>query len=98
MESFEFNPSTGERPPNTLAVLGLLALAATVFSYLGAYCLTDALVAAEVRLPISGDHDPRPKWFAVGWFVLMVTFLFVGWVMRVASARQMRSIDAMEMD
>jgi hypothetical protein len=96
MDVLDLNPVEGERRPKTLVVLTLLSLAALVFSYLWAYCLTDALVSAEIRSPIGAGDDPRPRWLVTGWFVLMSVFLVAGWVLKVASARQMRSIDAME--
>src|SRR5688500_17680035 len=54
------------RRPRTLTVLGLIAAAALVFSYLGAYALADALVSAEVLQAWPRDSDPRPRWMLVG--------------------------------
>ncbi|HRK32461.1 MAG TPA: hypothetical protein PLD59_15460 [Tepidisphaeraceae bacterium] len=89
----DFNPIE-ERRPKTLFVLMLLSMAALVFSYLYAYCLTDALVAAEVMTPVSSvDNDPRPRTLMVGWIVLMITFGLLGWVMNRLSASEMRSLD-----
>lgn len=94
----ESNLDGADRPAKTPVVLLLLAGASAVFSYLWAYCLTDALVAAEIRSPISGGADPRPRWFVTGWIALMSGFSLLGWVMKLASARQIRSIDQMEAD
>jgi hypothetical protein len=82
-------------PPRTSIVLGLLALTALTFSYLGAYALTNALVAAEVMHKWPSDRDPRPKWLLIGFCVLMLTFLVTGEVFRQMSKRELREIDAM---
>lgn len=97
MDGLEFNPvARPEPPPRTLSVLGLIALAAGVFSYLWAYCLTDALVAADVLKPIAPESDPRPRWLITCWFVLMVVFMVAGYLLQRVSARQLSSIDEME--
>lgn len=98
MDVLDFNP-VEERRPKTLFVLMLLSMAALVFSYLYAYCLTDALVAAEVLGPINSiDNDPRPRKLMTGWFVLMIVFSVGGWTMNRLSASDMRSLEAMEQD
>jgi len=97
MDVLDFNPVDGERRPKTLFVLMLLSMAALVFSYLYAYCLTDALVTAEVMAPVSAfDHDRRPQTLMVGWFVLMIAFSLLGWLMNRLSAGQLRSLEEME--
>lgn len=77
-------------------MLGLLALAAAFFSYLWAYCLTDALVAADMMPPVTLEADPRPKWFVSTWFVLMVVFMFAGYLLQLVSRRELNSIAEME--
>jgi hypothetical protein len=97
MDGLEFNPTPAAAPrPRTLSVLALIALAAGVFSYLWAYCVTDALIAADVLPPISPGADPRPKWLVTSWFALMVVFIVAGYLLQRVSARQLRSIDEME--
>ena len=98
MDGLDFNPPTPpEARPRTISVLGLLAMAAGVFSYLWAYCLTDALVAVEMLSPLPrGEADPRPKWFVSSWFVLMIVFMFAGYFLQQLSRRELNSIDEME--
>ena len=81
--------------PNTVAVLGLLALTSLTFSYLGAYAVSGALVQAEVLHRWGPDADPRPKWLAVGFCVLLLAFMCVGAVARHLSRRELRQIDEM---
>src|SRR5262245_47679202 len=80
MDALEFNSAEFDRRPKTLNVLVLLAIAAFVFSYLWAYCLTDALVAADMRAPLPRDGDPRPRWLVTGWLALTTVFALVGWL------------------
>src|SRR5689334_16898374 len=82
--------------PKTSAVLGLLAGAALIFSYLIAYCVVNALVSAEVMKPWQPGHDPRP-WLLIGGFVVLTgVFLSVATLARWASRRQLSRIDEME--
>jgi hypothetical protein len=96
MDGLEFNPVDGPQRPRTTSVLGLIAIAAAVFSYLWSYCLTDALVAAEFLNPLPKDYDPRPKWLVSSWFVLMVVFMVMGYLLQKISSRQLSTIDDME--
>ncbi|MCS7033382.1 MAG: hypothetical protein NZ561_05220 [Phycisphaerae bacterium] len=96
MDAPDLHPPAAERRPGTLSVLFLLATAALVFSYLGAYCLTDALVAAGLRSPLPRDPDPRPRWLLTGWLTLTAAFSIFGWIWKLLISRQLRSIDEME--
>jgi hypothetical protein len=87
--------ATSTPPPRTSIVLGLLALTALTFSYLGTYALTNALVANEVIRAWPRDHDPRPKWLLIGFCVLMLVFIVTGEVFRQMSKRDLQEIDAM---
>jgi hypothetical protein len=91
----EFDPVVlRDRPkPSTLTVLGLLAGAAATFSYLGAYAVANALVANDLLSAWPHDHDPRPRWFATGFFTLMLGFMGVAAAARFLSQRQLDSID-----
>ena len=84
-----------ERRPRTLTVLVLLALAAMVFSYLGAYALAGALAAADVISQWAPDDDPRPRNMMLGFVALMVLFTMTAGGFRLLSHRQLRRIDAM---
>ena len=81
--------------PNTLAVLSLLAVAAAIFSYLGAYAATNALVVAEMIHPIPHDHDPRLRWALTGFGAIMLVCGLVALVSRIVGRRQVRKIDSM---
>lgn len=89
-----FAPSP-ERRPRTVTVLALLALAAMVFSYLGAYALTGALAAADLIPLWSPDDDPRPRNMMLGFVALLVLFMMTAGGFRLLSSRQLRRIDAM---
>ena len=84
------------QPPRTLTVLGLLAVTALTFSYLGSYAVTNALVANEVMRPWSDGQDPRPRWLVTGFCVLMLVFIAVGGFFRVLSRRELKQIAAMD--
>ena len=93
------NEAPGDGPgdrPSTLTVVGLLVAAALIFSYLGAYCLTNALVGAEILPAWRQGDDPRPKWMVFGFVALMTTFALVAITARSASTRQLKRIDEME--
>ena len=93
-ETFEDDSAPAPEPkPQTWKVLGLLALAAATFSYLGAFAVTDALAKAKVIHPISKDHDPRALWAAIGFVAILILVLLVAVVLRLSSSRQFKSID-----
>ena len=82
--------------PKTATVVALLIGAALILSYLAAYAVTNALVAADVMPPWPRDRDPRPRWMGVGFFALIGLFTAMGGVARVMSRRQLHKIDEME--
>ena len=84
------------RKPKTATVLGLLALTSLTFSYLGAYAVSGAMVSAEMIRPWAPGSDPRPKWLAIGFGLLLTCFLCLGGVARCLSKRQLRRIDEMD--
>jgi hypothetical protein len=86
------------QPPRakTATVVSLLLGAALTLSYLAAYAVTNALVAADVISPWPRDRDPRPRWMGVGFFALLVLFSAIGAGMRLMSRRQLHKIDEME--
>src|SRR4051794_2341942 len=83
-------------PPRTVTVVGMLVAAALILSYLWAYALTNALVAAEVisRWPIGSD--PRPRRMCIGFVVMMMVFTAIAGFAQWLSRRQLKRIDAME--
>ncbi len=84
-----------ERQPRTLMVLALLMGVALVFSWLFAYALADALVAAELLSPWTGQSDPRPRWLLGCFTGLMAIFGTFALIARALSRRQLQRIDAM---
>src|SRR5688500_4453271 len=83
------------KPPRTVAVLGLLVLTSLTFSYLGTYALSGALVEAEVLRPWSPGHDPRPRWLALSFCVLLAGFGCLASAARHLSRRHLQRIDKM---
>lgn len=81
--------------PKTTTVLGLLVLTSLTFSYLAAYALSGTLVHAEIIRPWPAGADPRPRWLAIGFVLLLVAFVSVAAVVRSLSRRQLREIDEM---
>jgi len=81
--------------PNTVTVLGLLALTSLTFSYLGAYAVAGALVQAEVLHRWQPGSDPRPKWLVAGFVLLLTAFVGIGGLARFLSRRELRHIDEM---
>jgi hypothetical protein len=98
MNEVEFETAPPPERPRTTTVLALLSVVAAVLSYLGSYALINALVAAEVLKPWSRGHDPRPKWFIIGFVVLVSLFIGIGAAFRYISARHLRQIEAMEQE
>ena len=94
---FESAPSAEQRPRNT-TVLGLLVSVAGIFSYLGSYALSSAMVKADLVKPWTAGHDPRPKWFVFSFALLMLLFLACGALVRILSARHLKQIEAMEQE
>jgi hypothetical protein len=81
---------------STITVLMLLAVAALVFSYLGAYAVMGALVSADVVAPPPPGEDPRLMNMAKGFCALMTLFTVFAGTARFMSSRQLRKIEAME--
>jgi len=96
MEELDKFDAAPPAPPRTWKVLGLLAMTALIFSYLGSYAMANVLVQAEVVSRWPPNTDPRPKWLIAGFIALMSLFLIAGGVFRWLSRRQLRAIDAMD--
>src|SRR5688500_2953632 len=84
-----------EPKPSTVSVLGLLVVTSFTFSYLGTYALSRVLIQAEMVRPWSGDVDPRPRWLAIMFCVLLGTFGLLGTAARLLSKRHLKRIDQM---
>ena len=83
-----------ERPGvRALKVIVLLVITAGVFSYLGAFALTDALARANMIRPLSHDHDPRLKWAAISFVGILVSFGGIGLLIRFLGVRPSRKLE-----
>jgi hypothetical protein len=92
------SPAPAQGKPRTAAVVGLLAGASVMASYLFAYCLINALAAADVIARWQPNHDPRPKYFFGAFVTMLALFGGVAFLARMTSRRQMTKIDEMESD
>ncbi|HWP39999.1 MAG TPA: hypothetical protein VNL70_03665 [Tepidisphaeraceae bacterium] len=94
----EFQAVPAPPRPRTATVFGLMSVVAAVLSYLGAYAMTGALVAAELIKPWPADRDPRLRWFVVGFLVLMALFTAAAALARYVGARHLKAIEQMEQE
>jgi uncharacterized RDD family membrane protein YckC len=97
MEGYETTETPPpQQRPRTITVLVMLVAVAIFFSYLAAFALSSALVSAELITPWAKVDDPRPRWFLIAFLIQLGLFVTIGVIARLASWRQLRSIDAME--
>jgi hypothetical protein len=96
MNELEFQSAPPPSRPSTLTVVGLLSLAAATLSYLASYAIANAMVAADLLKAWPRDHDPRPRWFILGFGVLISVFLLAAAAARQSTARHLKRIEAME--
>ena len=82
--------------PKTSSVLVLLFLAAGLFSYIGAYPMTTALISANLLTPVTAEHDPRPIWAGSAFVAILVLAGLVALVLRFVSRQSLKRIDTME--
>ena len=83
-------------PPRTLTVVGILIGAALIASYLWAYAITNALIAADILSRWQPGHDPRPMRMCIGFVVMMILFTLIAFGAQWMSRRQLKRIDEME--
>ncbi len=82
--------------PPLAVILGLLAGAVTLFSYLGAYAVSNMLLQAQFINHWPPGTDPRPKWMlalAAG-LTLLLGALAV--VVRASTGKTMAHLDRLE--
>jgi hypothetical protein len=87
-----------EARPKTGMVIGLLAGAALIISFLFAYCVMNALAASDVIARWKPGADPRPKYFVLSFITVSALFGVIGFFARASSKRHLNKIDAMESD
>jgi hypothetical protein len=81
-----------------MTVVVMLVAAALIMSYLGAYALTNALVAAEVVTRWPPGCDPRPMRMCISFIAMMSIFTLIAAIAQFMSRRQLKRIDEMEQD
>lgn len=82
------------RLTRTIGVLVLLAVAAVVFSYLGAFAVTTVLVNADLLDKWPPGVDPRPRWMLLSLGYIGGTFCVIAMLLKWTSWRQMKCLDA----
>jgi hypothetical protein len=85
-----------DQPPRTMTIVLILIAAALIVSYLCAYALTNALIAAELMNRWPPGRDPRPVRMCMGFVVMMSLFTGGAVYAQWASRRQLQRIDEME--
>ncbi|HEV2294393.1 MAG TPA: hypothetical protein VGR35_11085 [Tepidisphaeraceae bacterium] len=95
MNVVETNSSFDGPRASTAQVLGLLVMMAFALSYLGAYAFTNALLDADILQQWAPGTDPRPRLLAMCFVSLLGLFGVLGFLFRILSSRQLRSIDAL---
>jgi hypothetical protein len=95
MSTLEDNSSVESPRASTVQVLGLLCATAFALSYLGAYAFTNALLARDILRQWSPGSDPRPRLLGLLFVSLLAVFGVLGFLFRVMSSRELRSIDAL---
>jgi hypothetical protein len=92
----QFSEALEPPRPKTLTVVAMLIAAALILSYLMAYAVTNALVAAEVVSRWPPGSDPRPLRMCFGFIALMTAFTLAASIAQWMSRRQLKRIDEME--
>lgn len=80
-------------PPRTSTVLVFLLAGSVIFSYMGVYAATNAMIAADMMSPWPPGADPRPRWMIQAFVALFVIFALGGLFFRWLSNRQLKAID-----
>jgi uncharacterized membrane protein len=88
-------PEDDTATSRTWPVLLLLVGSAAVLSFLVSYALSGVLIQYQVIGAYPIGSDPRPRWMAVNFCILLSVFGLVGAVARSMSQAQLRRIDAM---
>ena len=78
--------------PGVLTLGALLAGVSLVFSYLGAFAVTNALVAADLIEKWSPGSDPRPRWMLRAFIGSLIGFGVIAALLK-WSGRNVRRID-----
>src|SRR5437879_4455915 len=100
-EQEQFDEGTAAATPSSRHVRAakvavLLLLVAAVFSYLGAFAVTNALVSADLIDHWPPGSDPRPRWMFTAFASLTGGFMLISFWLKWTSWRQLRRLDVME--
>ena len=95
MDVVNNNTSIDEPRASTVQALGLLVSTAFALSYLGAYAFTNALLARDILQQWAPGSDPRPRLLGLLFISLLALFGTAGFLFRIMSSRELRSIDAL---
>ena len=80
-------------PPRTSTVLVFLLAGSVIFSYMGVYAATNAMIHADMMSPWPAGSDPRPRWMIQAFVVLFIILALGGLFFRWLSNRQLKAID-----
>jgi hypothetical protein len=94
----EEGESCSARLAGTIKVVVLLLIVALLFSYLGAFALTNALVSVDLLDRWPANRDPRPAWMLKGFASLTAVFTILAVWLKWTTWRQLRRMDAMDKD
>lgn len=87
-----------EKKPSSSLVLGLIAGAAALFSWLGCYAVVGVLQHNQVIDAFTPNHDPRLRWFFESFSLLLATFAVLALAIHLWARRHMHSMDALEQE
>jgi hypothetical protein len=91
--SLEGSSSASSRYAQAAKVALLLLLVAVVFSYLGAFALTNALISADLLERWPPGSDPRPRWMITSFATLTAVFTVIALWLKWTSWRHMRPVE-----
>ena len=83
--------------PRALTLAALLGGISLVFSYLGAFAVTNALVAADLIEKWPPGTDPRPRWMLRGFVGSVIAFAAIAALLKFSS-REAKYDDADDTD
>ncbi len=97
MDTFEAEQSL-EKKPSSALVLGVIAGAAALLSWLGCYAVVGVLQRNELMQAFAPDHDPRLGWFLRSFCLLLASFAVLALAAHFWARRHMHLMDALEQE